>query len=91
MFCPICKSFISPNQYKCHGCGKILRKKSKNKKKSKGHVANSKKPKKNKKKVNKKNMKFFEIQKHRNLGGKTRKYNDRKNFEYEVLGSYIIW
>ena len=118
MYCPICKSFITPNRNKCSICGhimKIIPKKKKSKKnkqnnKSKNSSSKKNKSKKNKKKKskkikaknrknsNKKNKKKSKNQfksKNNTLGGflgaKTRIYNDRKNFEYEVLGCYNIW
>lgn len=82
MFCPDCKSFVTSLDDKCKVCGKIFKvQKSKNKSKN------------SKKNSNKNKSKKFShaIQKNRYLGGKTRQYNDRRNFEFSVLGCYTIW
>ena len=90
MFCPICKSFVCSKDERCKICGKILKikktkKKSKNSK-SKSNNSNSKK-----KNKDKKRKIAAKIRRNKNLGGKTRQYNDRKNFEFSVLGCYNIW
>lgn len=83
MFCPVCKSFITSLDDKCRVCGKVL----KTKKRSK----NSKKDSKKSKKKNKNKKLSSEILRNKCLGGKTRQYNDKRNFEFSVLGCYIIW
>ena len=84
---PIYKSIVLPLQEKCTACGKILRKKSKNNKKSKVKASSKKNSKGKKNPNNKKQFKYN----YNDIGGKTRQYNDRKNFEFEVLGCYTIW
>ena len=81
MFCPVCKSFISTLDDECRVCGKVLKTKIRSK--------NSKKDSKKSKNKNKKLS--SEIFRNKCLGGKTRQYNDKRNFEFSVLGSYIIW
>lgn len=103
MYCPVCKSFVSSLDDECRVCGKVLKtkKRSKNSKnKSKTSKINSKKrnlkSKNSKKKSKKKNKNkakklAYEIRKNKRLGGKTRQYNDRRNFEFSILGCYTIW
>lgn len=93
MFCPVCKSFVSPLDSECRICGKIFKAQKKSKKKSKKSNSNSKNKNSKKKSKNKnKRMKLAsQIRKNKYLGGKTRQYNDRRNFEFSVLGCYMIW
>ena len=83
MFCLVCKSFVSSLDNKCRVCGKVFKIKKSNKRSK-----NSKNKSKNKNKTDKLSSK---IRKNDYLGGKTRQYNDRRNFEFSVLGCYIIW
>ena len=93
MFCPDCKSFVSSLDDECKVCGKIF-KSQKTKNKSKNSKKSNVKSKKrfNKKSKKNKNKKLSSaIRKNKYLGGKTRHYNDRRNFEFSVLGCYTIW